>query len=296
MERTCTYASSDIVVLTGLEAVRRRPGMYIGDVQDGSGLHHMLWELVANSLDEHLGGHARRIRVSVEADWAEVEDDGRGIPVDPLPEREMSALEFVLTTLHAGPTLDGHLPHVHVSPQGFGVGLPAVNALADPLEVEIRRQGFSWKQHYARGIPLATLERGPRTYRTGTRIRFLSLLRVDAEHRHVPAFLVAHDEPPMGGVEREVPRHLARAAPSSMTLRRKVVLSRAMRRATATPLSRRNARAAPPSARCSLQSRTLSWPEGVPVRARDPLGKLVAGGTPASLLRRDPLPTRWAWP
>lgn len=172
MERTCTYAASDIVVLSGLEAIRRRPGMYVGDVHDGSGLHHLLWELVANSLDEHLSGHARRIRVSVEADWAEVEDDGRGIPIDPLPGREMSALEFVLTTLHAGPTLDGHLPHLHVSPQRFGVGLPAVNALADPLEVEVRRQGFSWKQHYVRGIPLAPLERGPRTESTGTRIRF----------------------------------------------------------------------------------------------------------------------------
>ena len=164
------YSVESIQVLSGLEAVRRRPGMYIGDVRDGSGLHHMLWELVANALDEHLAGHAKRIRVSVEGQVAEVEDDGRGLPIEPHPRLGISGVEAILTTLHAGATLDGHFPHVHVGL--FGLGLGPVNALAEELEVEVRRDGHSWHQRFARGIPLGPLERGARTTRTGTRIRF----------------------------------------------------------------------------------------------------------------------------
>lgn len=165
------YSSDSIVVLEGLEPVRMRPGMYIGDVHDGSGLHHILWELVANSVDEHLAGHASQMRVSVERELAEVEDDGRGIPVDVHPRSSKSAVEVILTTLCGSGTRDGHLPHVHVSPLHFGVGLSAVNAVCEDLEVEVRRDGYAWRQRYSRGVPLGPLERGERTDRTGTRIR-----------------------------------------------------------------------------------------------------------------------------
>src|SRR5262245_8280415 len=103
------YSASDITILSGIEAVRRRPGMYIGDVRDGSGLHHMLWEVVANAIDEHLAGHASRVRVSIEGQLAEVEDDGRGIPIEPVARFDgKRAVEVVLTTLHCGATFDGH--------------------------------------------------------------------------------------------------------------------------------------------------------------------------------------------
>jgi DNA gyrase subunit B len=166
------YSADQIQVLSAIEAIRRRPGMYIGDVRDGSGLHHLLWELVANSVDERLAGHASRIRVSVEGPLAEVEDDGRGIPIAVAPRQGVRVVELVLTQIHCGPTFDGHLPHVHVSPRGYGIGLVVVNALSEELEVEIHREGYVWRQRYARGEPRGPLERGQRTERTGTRIRF----------------------------------------------------------------------------------------------------------------------------
>lgn len=176
MAENFVYSASDITVLEGLDPVRKRPGMYIGDTQNGDGLHHLLWEVVANSLDEHLAGHASKIRVSIEGDLAEVEDDGRGIPIDVLPGRQregrnVSVLEWILTTLHAGATRDGHVPHVHVSPLNFGLGLGAVNAVCEELEVEVWQKGFSWTQRFARGRALGPLERGARTLRTGTRVR-----------------------------------------------------------------------------------------------------------------------------
>jgi DNA gyrase subunit B len=165
------YSSESIVVLSALEAVRRRPGMYIGDVRDGSGLHHMLWEVVANALDEHIAGRAKRIRISIEGQLAEVEDDGRGFPIAPHPKLGMPFVELALTQLHMGrPTLDGHLPHMHVGL--MGVGIAVVNALSEELEIEVRRDGWSWHQRFARGVPLGPLERGARTTRTGTRLRF----------------------------------------------------------------------------------------------------------------------------
>jgi DNA gyrase subunit B len=164
------YSPESIQVLSCLEAVRRRPGMYIGDVRDGSGLHHMLWEVVSNALDEHLAGRARRVRVSVEGQLAEVEDDGGGMPLTPHPTLGVPFVELALTSLHPGPTLDGHFPHVHIGPTG--VGIAVVNALSEALEIEVRRDGWSWHQRYARGVPLGPLERGARTERTGTRVQF----------------------------------------------------------------------------------------------------------------------------
>lgn len=177
------YAAADVRVLETHELIRKRPGMYVGDVHDGSGLHHLLWELVGNALDEHLAGHASRIRVSIEGDLMEVEDDGRGMPVE-MTHLGLPFLELSLTRLHHGPTLDGHQPHVHVSPSGFGLGLAVVNALAAELEVEVRRNGFAWRQRFERGVAVSPLERGERSERTGTRIRF----RADRTIFHEPSF------------------------------------------------------------------------------------------------------------
>lgn len=165
------YSADSIEILSVLEAIRRRPGMYIGGVGSG-GVQHMLWEVVANSLDEHLAGRASRIRVSLEGQLAEVEDDGAGIPVARDPRFGASILEWSLTTLHRRPTVDGHLPHVHVSPSRFGLGIVVVNALSESLEVESRREGYAWHQRYERGVARGPIERGARTERTGTRLRF----------------------------------------------------------------------------------------------------------------------------
>ena len=146
--------------------------MYLGDVRDGSALHHTLWEVVANAIDEHLLGHASRLRVSIEDDLVEVEDDGRGLPVEEDPHRQQPLLQTILTTLHAGPTRDGHVPHVHVAPGGFGVGLAVVNAVCRQLDVTVWRGGLTYRQRYAAGKPLGPLEKGPGSGKTGTLIRF----------------------------------------------------------------------------------------------------------------------------
>jgi len=194
MDDTSVYTAEHIHVCDSIDAIRRRPGMYIGDVTGSEGTHHLLWELVANSLDEHLAGRASKIRVSVEANVAEVEDDGRGIPVDPYRDSGVSVLEWILTNFHNGATLDGHLPHVHVSPAGFGAGLTVVNALSEALEVEVRRGGFVWTQRYARGRALGPLERGARTERTGTRVRFQPDASIFAAPRFEPGGIREHLE------------------------------------------------------------------------------------------------------
>jgi len=165
-----SYSEQSIVVLSGLEAVRRRPGMYIGGT-GSAGLHHMLWEIVGNSVDEHLRGHASYVRVEIEGDAISVEDDGRGIPVDPHPQDPArSVLEVVLTTLHA--SADFRADHVHVSPGLVGVGAPVVNALSERLDAEVWRDGRHHQQSYARGIPLGPVRELGRATRTGIRITF----------------------------------------------------------------------------------------------------------------------------
>lgn len=166
------YDESSIVVLEGLDAVRRRPGMYVGDTQDGSGLHHLLWECVGNVIDLHLAGRAAHLRVDLGGGWVEVEDDGPGFPVGIHPHTGRSIVEVVLTTLHAGATWDGHRPHVHLTTSFHGVGLVAVNALSEELEIETRRDGRLYRQSYQRGIPLGPLEDAGPSARSGTRLRF----------------------------------------------------------------------------------------------------------------------------
>ena len=164
------YEASDITVLEGLEAVRKRPGMYIGSTGE-RGLHHMVQEIVDNSVDEAMAGHGDTIEVTLLADGGvRVVDHARGIPVDMHPTEGKPAVELVLTVLHAGGKFGGG--GYAVSGGLHGVGSSVVNALSIRMEVEIRRQGHVWRQAYSRGVPLAPLEKGEEATETGTTISF----------------------------------------------------------------------------------------------------------------------------
>src|SRR6266700_3850779 len=156
------YTARDITVLEGLEPVRKRPSMYIGSV-DAKGLHHLVWEIVDNSVDEYLNGHADAITVTLHkpGDAITITDNGRGIPVDIHPKHKKPGLELILCTLHAGGKFGDNEAYFH-SGGLHGVGASVVNALSKKLVATVRRDGFEWKQTYKRGKPTGELEQiGP---------------------------------------------------------------------------------------------------------------------------------------